>query len=176
MKDNSSKDSAINEYFDLIDTKKNINSQKSEDASVKKSKTASKKGSGVPNKKKNSKRSPAFYTAVAVIIVLIIILTIFAVKAIRNSASDVLKGDWLYNVYYVYEFDGKGSGAMKITDGNTYKFSYAISDNLLSIDFDDYNVTDCEYTFTVEGDILTLVAVKGTVTVGAKYTLDRITE
>jgi hypothetical protein len=176
MKDNSNKDKAIDEYFDLIDAKKDIPLRKDEETSAKKPKTVPKNSKGGSNIKKNSKHSPVLYSASAVIIVLIIILTIFAVKSIRESASDVLKGDWLYNVYYVYEFDGKGSGAMKITDGDTYKFSYEISGDLLSIDFADYNVTDCEYSFTVEGDILTLVAVKGTITPGEKYTLDRITE
>ena len=181
MKDNSNKDKAIDEYFDLIDTKKVTALQSGDGTSAKKSKAASEKGKsgGKQSKKANDtrKRGIAVCTAVA-IIVLAVILTILAVNKYISGITeyDVLKGDWLYNVYYTYEFDGKGSGAMKITDGDTYKFSYEISGDLLNIDFADYNVTDCEYSFAVEGDILTLVAVKGTITPGEKYTLDRITE
>jgi hypothetical protein len=100
----------------------------------------------------------------------IIILLICRGCGSKDKLSE-LTGSWKYDEYTVYEFDGKGSGCMCL-DGNThYEFTYSIDGDLLKLDFALDYVTDCEYTFKVDKENLTLVGGNGTSTPGQEYTL-----
>ena len=73
------------------------------------------------------------------------------------NGTDVLSGTWDLDGITVYQFDGKGNGALKLPD-NTYSFTYKTKDNSLSIDFESESAQDITYTFTVENEKLLLVS------------------
>jgi hypothetical protein len=88
---------------------------------------------------------------IAVIVLIIVLL------CKGCTSGDVLKGTWDLDGTTVYQFDGKGKGAM-ILPSNTYFFKYTINEEekTVSIDFDDEKATDYTYSFTVDKDSLTL--------------------
>ena len=105
---------------------------------------------------------------------LLVIIILLLCRGCGNKGNlSVLTGNWRYDEYTVYEFDGKGSGCMCL-DGNThYEFAYSIDGDLLKLDFALDYVTDCEYTFKVDKESLTLVGGKGTANPGQEYTLTK---
>lgn len=72
-----------------------------------------------------------------------------------------IKGEYVYDQYTEYSFDGNGRGQMNLETKN-YDFSYITGNNILSIDFDDDTILDCEYSYSVDGDILTIIGGEGT--------------
>ena len=88
-------------------------------------------------------------------IAVIVLIVIFLCKGC--TGGDVLKGTWDLDGTTVYQFDGKGEGAM-ILPSNTYTFKYTINEEekTVSIDFDDEKATNYTYSFTVDKDSLTL--------------------
>ena len=89
--------------------------------------------------------------SIAVIVLIVILL------CKGCTGGDVLKGTWDLDGTTVYQFDGKGEGAM-ILPSNTYTFKYTINEEekTVSIDFDDEKATDYTYSYTVDKDSLTL--------------------
>ena len=89
--------------------------------------------------------------SIAVIVLIVILL------CKGCTGGDVLKGTWDLDGTTVYQFDGKGKGAM-ILPSNTYSFKYTINEEekTVSIDFDDEKATDYPYSFAVDKDSLTL--------------------
>ena len=85
----------------------------------------------------------------------------------------VLQRTWYYDQYAEYEFDGKGNGCMCIDKTNHYEFTYDIDGDTLKVDYALDYVTDCEYTYTVEQDKLTLVGGNGTAEPGKVYELTK---
>ena len=88
---------------------------------------------------------------IAVIVLIIVLL------CKGCTSGDVLNGTWDLDGTTVYQFDGKGKGAM-ILPSNTYSFKYTINEEekTVSIDFDDEKATDYTYSFAVDKDSLTL--------------------
>ncbi len=116
----------------------------------------------------------------AVLAVLAIIILLICRGCGNKVGSSVgtaeLSGNWKYDEYTVYEFDGEGSGCMCL-DGNThYEFTYTVSEDVLKLDFKADYVTDCEYTFKIDKDTLTLVGGNGTANPGQEYVLAKIEE
>ena len=89
--------------------------------------------------------------SIAVIVLIVVLL------CKSCTGGDVLKGTWDLDGTTVYQFDGKGEGAM-ILPSNTYSFKYTINEEekTVSIDFDDEKATDYTYSYTVEKNSLTL--------------------
>lgn len=77
----------------------------------------------------------------------------------------------LYDQYTKYEFNGFGEGCMCLEDTH-YEYSYTVDKNTVSIDFKNEAVHDCEYTFEVTDNTLTLVG--GERTTGGTYKLDKV--
>ena len=69
--------------------------------------------------------------------------------------------------------DGKGGGCMCIDEKDHYEFTYDITGDAVSIDFKSDNVVDCQYTFSVDSDKLTLTGGEGTAQPGAVYELTK---
>ena len=69
---------------------------------------------------------------------------------------------------------GTIAGCMCLDGSNHFEFTYKAEDGTLYLDFALDYVTDCQYTYTVDGDKLTLIGGKGTV--GGTYTLTRVEE
>lgn len=105
--------------------------------------------------------------ALSILILLIVLL------AQSCSGGDGLQGTWDYDGNTVYQFDGKGRGALRLPL-TSYDFSYEIRGDQLHIDFSDEAVHDGSYAFTVNGDTLTLIG--GEDTIGGSYELHRQSE
>lgn len=98
-------------------------------------------------------------------------LMIFAASAAsRYLRKDVLVGIWYCDEVTAYQFDGKGDGKLILPD-KEYPFSYEIKDETLSINFESSDARDSIYTFSVEGNQLTLTRTESNG--GQTYTLTK---
>ena len=72
------------------------------------------------------------------------------------------------------------SAFWKVSDmtfgSNHFEFTYKAEDGTLYLDFALDYVTDCQYTYTVDGNKLTLIGGKGTAEVGKVYELTLVKE
>lgn len=84
-----------------------------------------------------------------------ILLSLLIVILIILSHPGPLEGKWYMDDVTAYEFFDGSNGAM-VLPSTEYKFTYTIKDNILSIDFDYEGAKDAQYTFAIDGDILTL--------------------
>ncbi len=114
------------------------------------------------------RRNKAYYRKKRRIRRLIIITVITAILLLGlitfllfRSQNGVMKGTWVYDQYTKYEFDGKENGCMCLEELH-YEFTYSVKGDTLKMDFEDPSVHDCEYTFTIDSDRLTLVGGEGT--------------
>lgn len=96
-------------------------------------------------------RCSILFGIIAVITIVVALICVFLM------GGDVLKGTWDMDGTTVYQFDGKGEGAM-ILPSNTYTFKYTINEEekTVSIDFEDEKATDYTYSYTIDKDSLTL--------------------
>ena len=126
----------------------------------------------IPQKRRTpKKRNSADCSEVSAAVLAIILLAVLIIVVAKSCSSggdvpkgtdvlngtDVLSGTWDFDGITVYQFDGKGNGALKLPD-NTYSFTYKTKDNSLSIDFESESAQDITYTFTVENEKLLLVS------------------
>ena len=97
------------------------------------------------------------------ILMLILILLLIAVAIIyicRTWFSDSsIVGTWDYDSATVYRFDDNGKGTLLLPNTN-YDFSYLISEDVISIDFEDENAEDSSYTYSIKGRKLSLRSVE----------------
>ena len=130
--------------------------------------SANPSGTGQHSRGKNSrssgkaKRNPLSICLSAVLIIVLVFSVFMLLKGLQSPDRDELHGRWAYDESTVYFFDGKGSGELQLPL-NRYKFSYALSDGTLSIDFVDETANDAVYTYTVERYKLILTGGDGTV-------------
>lgn len=118
-------------------------------------------------KKRKQRRLLGISAAVLAIILLAVLIIVVAKSCSSGgdvpkgtdvlNGTDVLSGTWDLDGITVYQFDGKGNGALKLPD-NTYSFTYKTKDNSLSIDFESESAQDITYAFTVENEKLLLVS------------------
>ncbi len=126
-------------------------------------------------KRKTHRRGAAVLWAVGLALLILAIVLIILKCAPRDRNTELV-GVWRYDAYTEYSFWDGSRGCMYL-DGNThYDFSYSIQGNTLSIDFVLEYVTDCQYTYTLNGSRLTLVGGEGTAEVGKVYELTKKTE
>ena len=111
--------------------------------------------------------------ASVVVLALLILLILLMCRGCFGADKRLLEleGCWYYNEYTEYEFDGKGDGRMFYDKGKAFEYSYTIKNNIVYLDFKLEYVTDCQYTYTVEGDKLTLIGGEGTAEIGKEYVL-----
>lgn len=111
----------------------------------------------------------------AIVLALLILIVVLICKGYSNNDMNTeLVGAWKYDQYTEYEFKDANNGCMCLDDNTHYEFTYSINDNILHIDFALDYVTDCQYTYTLEGDKLTLIGGEGTAEVGKVYSLAKI--
>lgn len=121
--------------------------------------------SGHKKRKRKSRRN------IAVITVLVLIIFIAGILAfVLLKKDNPLVGTWVYDSYTQYVFEKDGSGCLKVDDV-TYDYSYKITANKLTLDFSEDVVRDCEYSFSVDENELTLIG--GENTDGGTYTLKK---
>lgn len=124
-------------------------------------------------KRKARQRKIAVVFALALVVVVLVIVLICKGCAGGSNDNADLSGVWHYDQYTEYEFDGKGKGCMCLDDSNHYEFTYKAEDGTLYLDFALDYVTDCQYTYTVNGDKLTLIGGEGTAEIGKVYELTK---
>lgn len=127
-------------------------------------------------KRKARQRKIAVVSALALAVLALIIVLICKSCAGENYNNADLSGVWHYDQYTEYEFDGEGKGCMCLDSTNHFEFTYKAEDGTLYLDFALDYVTDCQYTYTVDGDKLTLIGGKGTAEVGKAYELTKVNE
>ena len=90
-----------------------------------------------------------------VLVAALAVVFALAVVMLTTGHKDALKGTWALDSTTVYEFNGKGGGALRLPL-NTYAFSYNAEDGTLAIDFADRAASDAVYRYSVRGSTLTL--------------------
>lgn len=121
----------------------------------------------VCNQKRRENKKILLVLATATVIVIILLLTLLG----GGSRKNEILGSWKYDKYTEYEFSKKGSGCLCVDDVH-YAYQYETQGNKLKLDFTEDVVRDCEYTFTVKGDTLTLKGGEGTD--GGTYELKKV--
>lgn len=126
-------------------------------------------------RRKNRKRKKIIASVLILAILILILITVLICKSCteENDVVAELSGVWLYDQHTEYEFDGRGNGCMCLDGSNHYEFTYKTENGIMHIDFSLDYVTDCKYTYSVEGDTLTLVGGEGTAEVGKVYELTK---
>ena len=126
------------------------------------------------NKRKKQRRIRKWIVLGCIIAVLVLlVLLICKGCAGENDTNTALVGVWYYDQYTEYEFDGEGNGCMCLDGNNHFEFTYKVENGALYLDFALDYVTDCQYTYTVDGNKLTLVGGEGTAEVGKVYELTK---
>jgi len=105
-------------------------------------------------------------------LVLLIVL-LFRSCGMKEKLQE-LEGDWHYDAYTRYEFDGKGNGGMFYGEDKALSYSYKIKGETLCLDFELEYVNDCQYDYSIEGDTLILIGGKGTAEPGREYELTKM--
>ena len=126
--------------------------------------------------RKARRRKIAIVSALALAVLVLIIVLICRGCADGNYNNADLSGVWHYDQYTEYEFDGEGKGCMCLDGRNHFEFTYKAEDGTLYLDFALDYVNDCRYTYTVDGDKLTLIGGEGTAEIGKVYELTLVKE
>ena len=116
--------------------------------------------------KKRRKKTRMFLIILLAVLLALTLVIIFAV----SKKSSTLIGTFVYDEYTEYVFEKDGSGRLTVDD-LSYEYAYKISGDKLTLDFTENVVRDCEYTFSVKGNELTLIGGKNTD--GGTYTLKK---
>ena len=116
---------------------------------------------------KSTKSNKKILLLIIVLIIICGILYIF--KDSINKGNDELKGIWTTDDVTVYEFNGNGTGTMKLPNSE-YSFSYILHNNQIYIDFESDKAKDSDYEYSFENDKLIL---KGIKTTTGTYTFTR---
>ena len=127
-------------------------------------------------KRKARQRNIDVASVFALVALVLVIVLICKSCAGRSNDNADLSGVWHYDQYTEYEFDGQGKGCMCLDSTNHFEFTYKAENGTLHLDFALEYVTDCQYTYTVDGDKLTLIGGEGTAEVGKVYELTLVKE
>ena len=124
-------------------------------------------------RRRNHRRKTILISALVLALVIFVVIVLFKGCGNDKSANSELAGVWHYDQYTEYEFDGEGSGCMCLDSNNHFEFTYKVENGILYLDFALDYVTDCQYTYTVDDNKLTLVGGEGTAEVGKVYELTK---
>ena len=123
-------------------------------------------------KQKESNKQRILVIAIAAALILSILLIVFLLKGCTKNTE--LVGVWRYDQYTEYEFKDSNAGCMCLDGSTHYEFIYRVEEGTLYIDFALDYITDCQYTYSVENNMLILVGGDGTAQVGKVYRLTKI--
>lgn len=104
------------------------------------------------------------------IFVLILAVITVIVITLANKPDAEIIGVWQYDEYTKYEFNKDGTGCL-FADDVHYEYTYKLSGDKIIINFEKDVVRDCDYTYSVEDDTLTLIGGDGTD--GGTYKLEK---
>ncbi len=99
---------------------------------------------------------------IGLIIVSSITLLISLIMINKNSKNTFI-GSWISEGGIIYEFKRNNSGIMK-TSISEYKFTYKITDKMLSIDFEDEKNIDTDYEYFFKKNKCIMKSDKGSFT------------
>ena len=174
------KDKEYNEFLEIYN--KGNGNNPTQRQSAQQTRTTARPGRYLSSKRMSAKKRQARQRNIAVasvfalvVLVLVIVLICKSCAGGSNDNAD-LSGVWHYDQYTEYEFDGEGKGCMCLDSTNHFEFTYKAEDGTLHLDFSLDYVTDCQYTYTVDGDKLTLIGGEGTAEVGKVYELTLVKE
>ena len=108
-------------------------------------------------KKKNAIKKALFFSAVIIIVATAVIL--IAVRFCKKS--NALIGTWRYDEHTQYIFEKNGTGKL-LADDVPFDYTYSVKGKKLIIDFTEDYIRDCDYTFSVSDNTLTLIGGSGT--------------
>ena len=117
-------------------------------------------------KMRNAGKKTALIITMTVIIAAVIIL----IGMQFGKKPNKLVGTWIYDEHTQYVFEKDSTGKL-LADDVTYTYVYSIKGEKLTIDFTKDIIRDCDYTFSVNNAVLTLVGGDGTD--GGSYKLKR---
>lgn len=92
--------------------------------------------------------------------IMLLILIAVLIGLIVLTKKDKLRGTWELDQLTVYEFDGKGHGALLLPQ-KRYQFDYTIDGNRLRIAFRNTSADDANYAFEANKDTLLLTNENG---------------
>ncbi len=144
----------------------NITSEENNEQDIKENNEQDIKENNKQDIKKQRKRQQIINLIIKKIlpIVLIFVITgafVFVMILFKNySTRKAIIGTWDYDGYTVYSFDKGGKGALELPN-NTYAFNYEIEGEKLEIDYEDETAIDSTYTYSISGDMLTIVNEEG---------------
>ncbi len=124
-------------------------------------------------RRKQLKMALLFAMAVVVFVMLLIVLFGGSCGSRIGSKSTVnseIEGVFIYDKNTQYVFGKDGTGTMKL-DTSSYDYKYTIKGDVLFLDFESDGLSDCQYIFKLEGNVLTLEGKEGTI--GGTYTLTK---
>ncbi len=119
-------------------------------------------------RRRRRRLNPRFVLLVSVLVLILLVLISMCSRSCTGKSK--LTGKWDLDGTTVYEFYGKGKGALILLTAE-YEFSYTIQDDTVYIDFTDDRALDSKYTFRVEKDMLFLTGGPGDIQ--ADYVLVR---
>ena len=176
----NNKDKEYNEFLEIYD--KGNGNRPTQRQSVPQARTTTRPGRYLSSRRMSAKKRKARQCKIAVVsalaLVVLVLVIVLICKSCAGGSNDNadLSGVWHYDQYTEYEFDGEGKGCMCLDSSNHFEFTYKAEDGTLYLDFALDYVTDCQYTYTVAGDKLTLIGGKGTAEVGKVYELTLVKE
>ena len=113
-------------------------------------------------KKKPCKSKKKLWVTMAGVITAFVLAIAFGIIIFGAfNVNQKLVGTWKYDQYTEYEFLKDGKGCLCVDDVH-YEYTYETKTKKLSIDFSEDIVRDCEYTFKIQGNKLTLIGGEGT--------------
>lgn len=101
--------------------------------------------------KRRKKLNPRFLVTVAIFLAVILVICI----CIASCSKPTLKGRWDLDGNTIYEFYGKGKGALVLLTAE-YEFDYETKDGVLYIDFVDDRASDATYEYEINKGVLFL--------------------
>ena len=171
------KDKEYNEFLEICN--KSNGNRSTQGQSAPQTRTTARPGRYLSPKRMSAKKRKARQRKIAVVsalaLVVLVLVIVLICKSCTGGSNDNadLSGVWHYDQYTEYEFDGEGKGCMCLDSTNHFEFTYKAEDGTLYLDFALDYVNDCQYTYTVDGDKLTLIGGKGTAEVGKVYELTK---
>ena len=125
------------------------------------------------DKRKAHQRSAVIIFTIVLALLILAIVLLSKVFSNKNTKTELV-GVWRYDQYTEYEFIDSSRGCMCLDSTTHYEFTYKTKENILYIDFSLDYVTDCQYTYALDGDKLTLIGGEGTAEIGKVYELSKI--
>lgn len=112
--------------------------------------------------KRKIKKKNIIISLCFVIFLVILFLSVHFILINKSKDSKII-GTWTTDGNTIYEFKKGGIGTL-ILPLSKYKFAYEIEEDKISIDFENNELIDSEYTFSFDNNRLILKGSRGTFT------------